>query len=144
MNDSGEKQPQWFHTTQWSQVLLARDEGKDRAARDAERPDAVAEAAARARLMGSATCGATAADEKDARVAERDDAVRRVLLKSSTTLKRAAGLKYSASEDDVRKRVRTLLRLLHPDYSLNQPLLGSKQYGRIEAAFKKLSALRDA
>ena len=39
---------------------------------------------------------------------------------------------------------RDLLRLLHPDFTINQPLKGSKKHARIEAAFKKLSALRDA
>ena len=74
----------------------------------------------------------------------RDAAVRKVLLKSSRTPNSAVGLKHSASDAEVRKRVRSLLRLLHPDYSLNQPLKGSKAHTRIEAAFKKLNGLRDA
>ena len=44
----------------------------------------------------------------------------------------------------MRKKALHLLRLLHPDYAINLPLKGTKQHARIEAAFKKLSALRDA
>ena len=40
-------------------------------------------------------------------------------------------------------RSRKLLRLLHPDYSINLPLKGTGRHERIEAAFKKLNGLRD-
>ena len=49
-----------------------------------------------------------------------------------------------ASEVEVHKQVKKLLRLLHPDYSINQPLKGTKKHARIEAAFKKLNGLREA
>ena len=42
------------------------------------------------------------------------------------------------------KRVKRLLRLLHPDFTINQPLKGGKKHARIEAAFKKLNGLRYA
>ena len=54
-----------------------------------------------------------------------------------------AALTY-ASDETVHKKIKQLLRLLHPDYSINQPLKGSKKHARIEAAFKKLNGLREA
>ena len=48
-----------------------------------------------------------------------------------------------SSEAEMQKEVRKLLRLLHPDFSINMALKGTKQHARIEAAFKKLSGLRD-
>ena len=56
----------------------------------------------------------------------------------------ATGLSLSASDAEMRKKALHLLRLLHPDYVINLPLKGTRQHERIEAAFKKLSALRDA
>jgi hypothetical protein len=41
------------------------------------------------------------------------------------------------------KRVKKLLILMHPDFTINLPLKGTKQHIRIEAAFKKLVGLRD-
>ena len=55
----------------------------------------------------------------------------------------ATGLSLAASDSELRKKSLLLLRLLHPDYVINLPLKGTKQHARIEAAFKKLSALRD-
>jgi hypothetical protein len=40
------------------------------------------------------------------------------------------------------KRVKKLLILMHPDFTINLPLKGTKQHIRIEAAFKKLVGLR--
>ena len=85
-------------------------------------------------------------------MAERDAAVVRILGQTShgtrtppaKSLRTATGLGLSASDGDMRKKALHLLRLLHPDYAINLPLKGTKQHARIEAAFKKLSALRDA
>ena len=68
----------------------------------------------------------------------------RVLSRSNRNLKAAIGLGVLASEVEVHKQVKKLLRLLHPDYSINQPLKGTKKHARIEAAFKKLNGLREA
>ena len=39
--------------------------------------------------------------------------------------------------------VRLAMRLLHPDLLINQRLKGTKDYARIEAAFKKANNLQD-
>ena len=121
----------------YTSTCAARD-GKAHAA-DAE--NAAAEALARAQLTASAS-GQTC-DSRDAKVVERDAAVKRILARSSRTLKDALGLKRLASETEVSKGVRAQLRLLHPDYSINLPLKGTKKHARIESAFKKLNSLRD-
>ena len=69
--------------------------------------------------------------------------MRRILQKSHRTLRAALGLRAVASEAEVGVCVRKQMRLLHPDYSINLALKGNKQHARIEAAFKKLNALRD-
>ena len=73
----------------------------------------------------------------------RDELVRRVLLKKSRTLCSALGLPERTPEAEVRKRSRNMLRLLHPDFPINQQLKGTPQHARVEAAFKKLNGLRD-
>ena len=55
----------------------------------------------------------------------------------------AVGCDLAASPAEVRKRALKLLRLLHPDFSLNLPLKGTKKHARIETAFKKLNELRE-
>ena len=82
--------------------------------------------------------------QREAKVAERDAAVRLILARGSRTLRVAVGMEEGASETEARRRALKLLRLLHPDFSINLPLKGTKQQLRIEAAFKKLSGLRDA
>ena len=99
-------------------------------------------AAARAQLT-SGWANEASSESREAKAEERDIAVKRVLAKSAKTLKAALGLKPLASDAEVRKRVRQLLRLLHPDFSMNLELKGTKQHARIESAFKKLNGLRD-
>ena len=70
--------------------------------------------------------------------------LRRLRRGKHRNLKAAIGLGVLASEVEVHKQVKKLLRLLHPDYSINQPLKGTKKHARIEAAFKKLNGLREA
>ena len=78
------------------------------------------------------------------KVRERDEAARRILAHSSTTLMQALGLEERASDAEIAKTVRRLLRLLHPDYSINLELdTSTKRHRRIEAAFKRLNGLRD-
>ena len=92
--------------------------------------------------------------ERAAKIGERDAAVRIVLARGSRTLRAALGMSDDgeaagggdvgcASDADVRKAALRTLRLLHPDYSINQPLKGTKRHARIEAAFKKLSSLKE-
>lgn len=76
-----------------------------------------------------------------AKAKERDDAARRILAHSSRTLTDALGLPTKASDTEVARAVRSLLRLLHPDFAINQGLTGARQQ-RIEAAFKRLNGLR--
>ena len=78
---------------------------------------------------------------REMRVAERDVAAQQVL--ESRSLVEALGM-ADASEAEVGTRVRRLMRLLHPDYSINSALRGTKQQRRIEKAFKKLNSLRTA
>ena len=80
---------------------------------------------------------------REAKAAERDAAVKRVLARSSRTLKAALGLRELASEAEVISSTRQLMRLLHPDFTINIPLKGTKRYAKITAAFKKLNGLRD-
>ena len=75
---------------------------------------------------------------------ERDAAIKTILQRGSRTVRQALGVEDRTPDDEVRKRVRQLLRLLHPDFTINIPLKGTKKHMRIEAAFKKLSGLRDA
>jgi hypothetical protein len=120
---------------------------KQRDTEDAAR--AAAEAAARDELTGGgqAAAGSNSGvdDTVDERVAVRDEAVRRLLVKHPRcrSLRAAVGCSLSVPEAEVRKRALKLLRLLHPDFSLNMQLKGTKAHVRIEAAFKRLTGLRD-
>jgi len=77
------------------------------------------------------------------RAKERDLAARRILAHSSKSLTQALGLASDACDCEVERSVRRVLRLLHPDYSINLALRGTLQHQRIEAAFKRLNGLRD-
>jgi len=74
---------------------------------------------------------------------ERDVAARRILAYSSKTLTDALGLPHDATDTEVDSTVRKVLRLLHPDYSINLSIKGTRRHMRIEAAFKRLNGLRD-
>lgn len=63
-------------------------------------------------------------------------------MKSNQTLNDALGLQRHATDAEVQRTARRLLMLLHPDFGINAVIKGTKQQQRIEAAFKKLSALR--
>ena len=138
----------------------ARRQAEEAAA--AARADAEAEAAARAELMGhpwghqahplgkgvdagTDDEGRSPNPHREDKVAERDAAVSRILAKAPKcrSLRMATGVKSQTSEAEMRKKALFLLRLLHPDFSLNLPLKGTKQHARIEAAFKRLSVMRD-
>ena len=80
---------------------------------------------------------------RKAKARERDLAARRVLAHGSHTLMDAIGLPTDATDAEVQTRVRQLLRLLHPDYSINLSIKGTRRHRRIEAAFKRLNGLRD-
>ena len=109
-----------------------------------------AEAEARAQLTGmrNSIDGDSAFPPSPNRAdksAERDAAVRRILSKAPRcrSLRMATGLNLDASDAELKRKALFLLRLLHPDFSLNLPLKGTKQHMRIEAAFKRLNGLRD-
>jgi len=70
-------------------------------------------------------------------------AARRILAYSSKTLTDALGLPHDATDTEVDSTVRKVLRLLHPDYSINLSIKGTRRHMRIEAAFKRLNGLRD-
>ena len=53
------------------------------------------------------------------------------------------GLPRTATEHELRQGVRLAMRLLHPDLLINQRLKGTKEYDRIESAFKKANNLQD-
>ena len=76
---------------------------------------------------------------------EREHAVQRILAQNRKddpkTLKQALGLSPDSSDVEVERHMRRVLRLLHPDYSINQHL-PQKQHGRVDAAFKRLNGLR--
>lgn len=108
-------------------------------------------AAARASLLDAAPSDNAAVDDevRAAKVAERDAALRLALgrgRKQPQTVRAALGMTHAhfITDAEVKKRALYSLRLLHPDYSLNLALKGTKKYAQIEAAFKRLSALRDA
>ena len=108
-------------------------------------------AAARASLLDAAPSDNAAVDDevRAAKVAERDAALRLALgrgRKQPQTVRAALGMTHAPfiTDAEVKKRALYSLRLLHPDYSLNLALKGTKKYAQIEAAFKRLSALRDA
>ena len=84
------------------------------------------------------------AASRRAKVRERDEAAQRILAHSSRTLTDALGLRADASDADVARGVRSVLRLLHPDFPINLRLVeGTRRQRRIEAAFKRLNGLRD-
>ena len=53
-------------------------------------------------------------------------------------LPKLLGIELSSTEVEVQRRLRLLMRLLHPDRSINLPLRGKPEGGRVEAAFKAL------
>ena len=126
---------------------VARATESKAAMTEAQAMRAAAEAAARTQLLGAGDepedAAADLRESRDAKVAERDRAVKQVLDRGSKTLKRAVGLRPLSTEAQVRKESLKLMRLLHPDFGINQPLKGTKQGARIVAAFKKLNDLRD-
>ena len=110
--------------------------------------EAAEEAAARAALLSNeGDAAAAAADahrlEKEAL---RDAAVKCVMTKGRNSVRAALGMRgaHFISDEQVQKHAVKTLRLLHPDFSINIALKGTKKHGQIMAAFKKLSALRDA
>ena len=60
------------------------------------------------------------AEARAARIAERDGVVQRILALSSNTLHDALGLPPGVSDAHVERSVRKMLRLLHPDFSINR------------------------
>ena len=80
---------------------------------------------------------------RKAKAKERDLAAKRVLSIRSKTLTDALGLAGNATDAEVESTVRKLLRLLHPDYSINLLIKGTRRHQRIEAAFKRLNGLRN-
>ena len=74
--------------------------------------------------------------------AERDAAAKRILARSSRTLADALNLADAANEAELQRAVRRLLRLLHPDYTINRTIKGSKKHQYIDAAYKRLNGLR--
>ena len=88
------------------------------------------------------------AEVRAAKYAERDLAVQKIIAQNPKddpkTLREALGLTPGASDAEVERSLRKMLRLLHPDYSLNLSIKGTRQHGRIEAAFKRLNGLREA
>ena len=139
--------------------------GASRSEMSAEALAAAEEAAARAALFsnngsgGEAVAGSSGTARggkenaaKDKKEAERDAAVRLALgvgkgrKQQPQTLRAALGMQHAhfITDDQVKKRARDALVLLHPDFSLNRALKGTKKHAQIAEAFKKLSALRDA
>ena len=82
--------------------------------------------------------------------AERDKAVKHVLGRDfrnpPKSVRAALGMAHAhfISDAEVKRALKRTLILLHPDFSINLALKGTKKHSQIEAAFKKLSALRDA
>ena len=79
-------------------------------------------------------------EARGAKVAERDAAVERILAHGRPTLKEALGATPEGETLEQGTHVRRLLRLLHPDYSLNLALRG-KPLRRTLRAFKRLNGL---
>ena len=83
-------------------------------------------------------------DDRQAKAAERDAAIPLILARGGRTVRAALGVATQSSgggtvsDAEVRKAVLRTLRLLHPDFTINIPLKGTKKHMRIEAAFKKL------
>jgi hypothetical protein len=82
--------------------------------------------------------------------AERDKAVKHVLGRDfrnpPKSVRAALGMAHAhfISDAEVKRALKRTLILLHPDFSINLALKGTKKHSQIEAAFKKLSSLRDA
>jgi hypothetical protein len=88
---------------------------------------------------------AAQAAARRAKAMERDEAAQRILAFGSKTLMQALGLPAQATDAEVARCVRNVLRLLHPDYAINRCLAeGSRRQQRIEAAYKRLNGLRDS
>ena len=157
----------WTWTSGWrwpwqrgtsEEEALSAEMAAEQAMRAAEAAAAREEAAARDAAIGrreelgggggneTSAMGPTAAgsthESRAAKAAERDMAVTRILAARPRDLKGALRLGVLATEAEVGKRVKTLLRLLHPDFGINQQLKGTKKGARIDAAFKKLNELR--
>ena len=79
--------------------------------------------------------------ERNEKERRRDLAVKHIL--SGRTIHAMLRLPASATEHELRQGVRLAMRLLHPDLLINQRLKGTKDYARIEAAFKKANNLQD-
>ena len=121
-------------------------EGEDE---EAEAAAAAADGNVASRLaslfLGGEAAEDEAADEKRAaKTAERDAAIKQILARGSRTLRAALGMPGETSDAELKRRALKLLQLLHPDFSINIGLKGTKKHARIEGAFKKLSVLRDA
>ena len=74
------------------------------------------------------------------KAAERDEAVQRILASRSPTLEDALGIAQLDAGGEVARHVRKVLRLLHPDFGINQKL-GGKHQRHVERAFKRLNGL---
>lgn len=82
--------------------------------------------------------------ERKMKEAQRDRALRRVLLAPTTAnLQRALGLPSDASNTAVMQATRLAMRLLHPDRGMNVLLRDTPKGKDLEAAFKKVNNLRD-
>lgn len=84
------------------------------------------------------------AHERRVKEVQRDLALRRAgSAPPGAPLLRVLGLRAHAPKADVMQAVRLALRLLHPDRSMNIPLRGSAKGQQLEAAFKRINALKD-
>ena len=108
-----------------------------------KRREAMAEAKMREELHrnGKPTAGEVQQAERSEKEKQRDRAVKAVL--NSRSRHAMLGLDPSADANAVRHAVRLAMRLLHPDRSINICLKGTKEYMRIEAAFKRVNNIKD-
>lgn len=112
------------------------------AERNAKRAEREAEAEARRARIA----------ERLSLIHERDLAIQRLQVEDPSALKTGAagalrdvckllGLPPTATTAEQQKRARLLMRLLHPDRSINLKLRGTAEGDQIEAAFKVLGNL---
>ena len=112
-----------------------------------KRREAIAEAKARRALLanddGYEPCGTVSHQdaERYEKQQQRDRAVTAVL--TSTSVRAMLGLPETANEAQIRQAVRLAMRLLHPDRTMNLSLKGTRQFDRLEAAFKRVNNLKD-